>query len=202
MDPIEINLMPWREVRNARRRTIFYASMAVVATHAGSSVFGLKWHYGQQVAAQEERVEYLEGAVATMSDRIQEISEVEATLDSLEQQVAVFSALQEGRTQAVHVINGIVTSLEDGVYYDSIRREGGEVHLRGFASSNQQVSNQIRKLSAEPSLTNPDFSEVESVEGDADQALRVFRLSVEEQPAGKVGSTLAADLEEGDGTQG
>jgi type IV pilus assembly protein PilN len=91
------------------------------------------------------------------------------------QQIEVFTNLQMGRTQTVHVFSDLTTSLMEGVHYTQLGRQGDSLRLAGLAENNAQVSDQLRALAGASTFSIPVLSEVEAV-GEGDR--RRFSLSM------------------------
>jgi type IV pilus assembly protein PilN len=175
---IEINLLPWREEQRARHSKRFYAALALMAALGLGGGYGMTWHYEQEAAAQQQRNAHIQAQSRQLDSAIREISELEAVRDRMREQVDVFTELQMGRTQTVHVFSDLTTSLVDGVHYTQFTRQGDSLRLAGLAEDNRQVSDQLRALAAAASFTEPVLSEVEA-EGGGEQ--RRFSLSMSQQ---------------------
>ncbi|WFM70818.1 PilN domain-containing protein [Halomonas sp. CKK8] len=172
---IEINLLPWREEVRARRSKRFYLALALMALIGLGGGYGMTWYYEQRLSAQQERNEFVEAESRRLDAAIREISELEEIRQTMEAQVRVFTELQAGRAQTVHVFNDLVTSLVDGVHYTRLNRQGDNLQMAGVAENNRQVSDQLRALAAAASLTEPVLSEVEA---EQEGELRHFSLSL------------------------
>lgn len=189
MTTIEINLLPWREEARARRSKRFAMAIALSALIGLGAGYGTTWYLDQRLADQQQRQQLIKARTAELDRDIRAVSQFEEQLASLKRQIEVFEQLQVGRPQTVYVFNALVDSLEDGVYYSSLNRQGDQLRLTGLAEDNGRVSDQLRQLEASPVFDVPVLSEVES----ADNELRRFNLSVNQHmPAG----------EEAEGTQG
>ncbi|MDR9439258.1 MAG: PilN domain-containing protein [Halomonas sp.] len=187
---IEINLLPWREELRARRSKRFYLALALMALIGLGAGYGMTWYYEQRLSAQQERNRFVEAETKELNVAIREISELESIRQTMVAQVGVFTELQAGRGQTVHVFNDLVTSLVDGVHYTRFNRQENSLQLAGMAENNRQVSDQLRALDAATSLTQPVLSEVEAAQ---EGELRRFSLSLgqhmppasEDVPGGK-----------------
>jgi type IV pilus assembly protein PilN len=175
---IEINLLPWREERRARRSKRFFVTLGLAALLGLGGGYGLTWHYEQEAQAQQQRNAHIQAQSRQLDSAIREISELEATREQMLEQVRVFTELQMGRTQTVHVLSDLTSSLVDGVHYTQLTRQGDSLRLAGLAENNRQVSDQLRALAAAASFTEPVLSEVEAVGGGE---RRRFSLSMSQQ---------------------
>ncbi|MFW6345512.1 MAG: PilN domain-containing protein [Halomonas sp.] len=175
---IEINLLPWREEQRARRSKRFYVTLGLAALLGLGGGYAMTWYYEQEAEAQRQRNAHIEAQSRQLDSAIREISELEQIREEMLEQVRVFTELQNGRTQTVHVMNDLTESLEEGVHYTQLNRQGDSLRLSGRAESNAQVSDQLRSLAAAASFTEPVLSEVEA-EGGGER--RRFSLSMSQR---------------------
>ncbi|APX91898.1 fimbrial assembly protein [Halomonas sp. 1513] len=175
---IEINLLPWRDRVRERRSRRFHVALLLAAAVGLGSGASMTLFYQQRLEAQQQRNAHVEAQSAQLERDIRSIGEYEAARAQMLDQIEVFSRLQVGRPQTVHVFNQLVESLEQGVHYTRLSRQGESLRLNGLADSNRQVSDQLRALAAASALDVPVLSEVESEDG---AARRRFSLSVNQQ---------------------
>ncbi|MGM1051752.1 MAG: PilN domain-containing protein [Pseudomonadota bacterium] len=190
---IDINLLPWREELRARRSKRFFVTLGLAAVLGLGGGYGLTWHYEQETASQQQRNAHIQDQSRQLDSAIREISELEAIREQMLEQVRVFTELQMGRTQTVHVLGDLTTSLVDGVYYTQLNRQGKSLRLAGLAENNRQVSDQLRALAAAGSFTVPVLSEVEA-EGGGER--RRFSLSMSQQLPSTVAENTVVESEE------
>ncbi|SDM08472.1 type IV pilus assembly protein PilN [Franzmannia pantelleriensis] len=175
---IEINLLPWRDRVRERRSRRFHIALVLAAAVGLGSGASMTLFYQQRLEAQQQRNAHVEAQAAQLERDIRSIGEYEEARAQMLDQIDVFSRLQVGRPQTVHVFNQLVESLEEGVHYTRLSRQGDSLRLVGLADSNRQVSDQLRALAAASALDVPVLSEVESEDG---AARRRFSLSVNQQ---------------------
>lgn len=175
---IDINLLPWRDRVRERRSRRFHVALVLAAVVGLGGGGGSTLYYQQHLEAQQQRNAHVEARSAQLERDIRLIGEHEAARIQMLDQIEVFSRLQVGRPQTVYVFNQLVESLEEGVHYTRLSRQGEALRLAGLADNNRQVSNQLRALSAASALGVPVLSEVESEDG---AARRRFSLSVNQQ---------------------
>ncbi|CAM3389185.1 PilN domain-containing protein [Halomonas lysinitropha] len=174
---IEINLLPWREEERARRSKRFFMALALMALLGLGGGYGATWYYEQRLADQQQRHQLINSRTAELDRDLRAVSQYQEQLNSLKRQIEVFEQLQMGRPQTVHVFNALAASLEEGVYYTRLNRQGSQLRLTGLAEDNRRVSDQLRQLEASPVFDVPVLSEVETAESE----MRRFNLSVNQQ---------------------
>lgn len=155
---IEINLLPWREVRRQRRNRRFRVGMllaAMVGLGIGYAVF---WSYGQQLSAQRERLDYIEQQSAALGSKLARVAQYDARIATHLERLAALQALESQRSVTVEVFNALAASLQDDVYYASVERQGLNLTLSAVALSDSGVSNQLRALGSAAVFAEPHFS--------------------------------------------
>lgn len=175
---IDVNLLPWREEARGRRSRRFYLTLGLMALLGLGGGYATSRYYAYQYEAQQQRNAYIQEKIRQLDTALLEIDEIETARKQMLEQVEIFTSLQLGRAQTVHVFSDLVTSLVDGVRYTSLRRQEDNLSLSGLADNNRQVSDQLRGLDAAASLSEPSLSEVEAQEGGE---RRSFSLSVNQQ---------------------
>ncbi|MFG6177361.1 PilN domain-containing protein [Halomonas sp. THAF12] len=170
---VEINLLPWREARRQRRSKRFYLSLGLAALVGLGGGYAVTWHYEQQLIAQQQRHDLIRRRTAELDRDILTVSQYEAQVEDLARRLEVFQRLQFGRPQTVHVFNALAASLEEGVHYSRLSRQGDQLRLVGMAEDNRHVSDQLRGLENSPVFDVPVLSEVETAEGQRRFALTV-----------------------------
>lgn len=174
---ITINLLPWREAQREQRTRKFYAVVA------GMMVLGvvlgllISHYYQLKLAAQEQRNAYVLDHIERLDADIDGVSRYASDAESLGEQIAVFQALKAEQTDTVQLFNDIANSVANGVVYQRLAKSDNSVSVTAVAGSERQVSEQLRRIEALPSLGVPSLSAVESEQNGAG---RVFRFDVEQ----------------------
>ncbi|HMS04617.1 MAG TPA: PilN domain-containing protein [Burkholderiaceae bacterium] len=144
---ILINLLPHREAARKRRREAFYASLGL-AVVLGLLMSGLVYLWlDQQISAQQGRNDYLKSEITKLDGQIKEISTLQAEITALQARQKAVEDLQSDRNLPVHLLNGLVQLLPDGVYLTTLRQENNNIIIQGVAQSNERVSELLRSLS-------------------------------------------------------
>ena len=159
---IRINLLPWREQRRAQRLQQFI--VGVVLAFVASAAIGYlgNAYYGSLVDTQNRRNAYIEAETKKLEKEIEEIKDLKAKIADLVQRKQVIEALQGSRSEAVHLLNALVTTIPDGLYLTSVKQTGEKVILQGYAQSSSRVSTLMRNLEDSPFLHNAGLVEVKA----------------------------------------
>lgn len=186
---ININLLPWREVRRERRTKKFYGVMLLMLVAGAACGLGILYIYQQQLAAQQQRNAYISTYIEQLNIEISDVQRYQGDTERLGEQLALFQTLNSERMSTVRLFNDIAASVADGVVYQRMTRSGELVSLSAVASNERQISEQLRQIADMPGLGVPLFSEVASGQ---DDTRRVFQFEVMQQPLSDAVSLEAA----------
>jgi len=160
---IRINLLPHRELkRKARQQQI-----AVLAGLAGVLgllvVWGVHDMIAEKIEFQNSRNRYLNEQIAILDKEIAEIREIKNQTQELLTRKQIVETLQNSRSEVVHLLDQLVRLLPDGVYLQSVKQEGHNITLVGYAQSNAWVSTLMRNLESSPWLESPLLVEIKAM---------------------------------------
>ncbi len=171
-----INLLPWRaELREERRKEFWVLTFAViigaviVAYLANTQVDG-------QINYQSKRNQRIQAEITQLDTKIEEIKELEVKRERLLKRKEVIDDLQASRAQMVHLFDELVRTLPEGVYLDSIKQNGSQLTLKGFAQSNARVSAYMRNIDNSGWLHEPDLKVIEA---QSSERLRSFDFTLQ-----------------------
>jgi type IV pilus assembly protein PilN len=160
---IRINLLPHRELkRKARQQQIGISAGAVFAVSlfiiwAGYDVIAGK------IETQNDRNQFLNNQIAVLDRQIAEIKDIKNQTQELLSRKDVVETLQGNRAEVVHLLDQLVRQLPDGVYLKSIKQNGQNVNLNGYAQSNTWVSSLMKNLESSRWLETPVLIEIKAV---------------------------------------
>ncbi|SNX61442.1 type IV pilus assembly protein PilN [Nitrosomonas ureae] len=160
---IRINLLPHRELkRKARQQQI--AALAGLAGFLGLLVvWGVHDMIAEKIEFQNSRNQYLNEQIAILDKEIAEIREIKNQTQELLTRKQIVETLQNSRSEVVHLLDQLVRLLPDGVYLQSIKQEGHNITLVGYAQSNAWVSTLMRNLESSPWLESPLLIEIKAM---------------------------------------
>ena len=159
----QINLLPWREELRKRRNKDFGVMAFVVAALMAGVAYGVHWHFQQRIDFQKERNAFLETQIASLNEKIKEIEDLDREKERLLARMRIIQQLQSSRPEIVRVVESIVQSLPEGVFYTNIVQKGSRITMRGIAQSNARVSSLMRQLESSEWFENPNLVEIKAI---------------------------------------
>ena len=172
-----INLLPWREERRKQRQHEFIAMLAFAALLAGLIFWLWKGMVEGQIADQQTRNNHIQSEIAKLDTQIKEINELQRRRDQLVARMKVIQELQGNRPIIVRVLDQLVRTVPDGVFYTLVGAAGGDININGVAESNNRVSSLMRRLDASEWLKEPNLDAVRAAPSYGEQA-NTFNLKV------------------------
>ena len=203
----KINLLPWREeLRKEQDRQLFV--LAAVAWMLMGVVVGYgHFHMTGRIDAQNARNKYLQSEISKLDKQIAEIKDIKKKRGALVARMNVIYRLQADRTRLVYVMDGLVKTIPEGVFYTQLTKSGNTIKIDGTAQSNARVSALMRNFEASPWFKNPDLAVI-NVRGSGGSRVSDFKMTVQ-QGSGtnkdvKTGTsrTVGATTDKSDGKAG
>ena len=173
----QINLLPWREERRQELKRDFLVTVGLVfALGVGLLLLGDRIVDGQ-IEYQNARNKYLADNIRVLDEQVAEIRELQKKRNQLLDRMRVIQELQGNRPIIVRVLDQLVRTVPDGVFYTNLQTKGKVITIRGVAESNNRVSSLMRRLDASDWLANPNLDAVKAAPECGDQA-NTFNLTV------------------------
>ncbi len=158
---ILINLLPHREAARKRQKDQFFTQLALSALLGGVICGAIFTWYQGQIAAQQDRNEFLQTEISRLDAEIKDIASLQREIASLRARQTAVENLQGDRNLPVHLLDELVAQLPDGIYLNNMRQDGQSVLLTGVAQSQERVSELLRNLSNHSTwLVRPDLVEI------------------------------------------
>ena len=175
-----INLLPWREARRQERKNQFLVGLG--STVVGAAMAVLLWDLmiNAQIDYQQLRNQHLRTHIALLDQEVAEIRDLQRKRNQLIERMRVIQALQGNRPVIVRLLDQLVRTVPDGVFYTSLKTKADVVSIEGVAESNNRVSSLMRRLDASDWLENPNLDAVQAAPEYGEQAT-TFKLSVDLQ---------------------
>lgn len=176
----QINLLPWREERRQELKKEFLATAALVLALAAGLILLADGVVSNQIDNQQARNQYLTENIKDLDKQVAEIRDLQKRRNQLLDRMRVIQELQGNRPIIVRVLDQLVRTIPDGVFYTKLVTKGKKISISGIAESNNRVSSLMRRLEASDWLANPTLDKVHEAREYGDQANR-FELSVRVQ---------------------
>ena len=176
----QINLLPWRDERRQEQKKEFLTVLALVVVFGAALVLGADRVVNAQIDTQNARNAYLKENIRELDKMVAEIKDLQKRRNQLIERMRVIQELQGNRPIIVRVLDQLVRTVPDGVFYTSLSSNERAISIRGVAESNNRVSSLMRRLDASDWLANPNLDQVNAAPNFGDQA-NTFNLSVQVQ---------------------
>jgi type IV pilus assembly protein PilN len=115
--------------------------------------------------------------IKVLDKQVAEIRELQKRRNQLLDRMRVIQELQGNRPIIVRVLDQLVRTVPDGVFYTNLSTKNKRISITGIAESNNRVSSLMRRLDASDWLANPNLDKVKAASDYGDQA-NTFNLSV------------------------
>ena len=163
----QINLLPWRDERRQEQSKEFLTVLALVLALGVGLVLLADRVVNGQIEYQKARNQYLTENIKVLDKKVAEIADLQRKRNQLIDRMRVIQELQGNRPIIVRVLDQLVRTVPDGVFYTSLETKDNTISISGIAESNNRVSSLMRRLDASDWL-----AESQSGQGDCGTALR------------------------------
>ena len=153
----QINLLPWREERRQVLKKEFLASVALVLALSVGLILLADRVINSQIDDQAARNQYLIENIKELDKQVAEIRDLQKRRDQLLARMRIIQRLQGNRPIIVRVLDQLVRTVPDGLFYTKLVTVGSNITLTGVAESNSRVSRLMRQLDASDWLANPNL---------------------------------------------
>jgi len=141
-----INLLPWREELREERKKQFLTSVVAAVLFTGLLFYVGVMFVNSLIDEQNSRNTFLSGQIAALDEEIKEISTLEKERDRLLARMQVIQELQTSRPKVVKIMDSLARIVPEGVYLNSVSRQGDDISFKGVAQSNARVSVFMRQI--------------------------------------------------------
>lgn len=173
----QINLLPWREERRQELKKEFLVTVALVLALGAGFVLLADRVVNGQIDGQNARNAHLTKAIKSLDKEVAEIRDLQKRRNQLLDRMKVIQELQGNRPIIVRVLDQLVRTVPDGVFYTELSTKDKKITISGVAESNNRVSSLMRRLDASDWLADPSLDKVRAAPKFGDQA-NTFDLSV------------------------
>lgn len=176
----QINLLPWRDERRQELKKEFLGIIAFVLALAVALVLLGDRVVNGQIDSQKARNAYLKEHIAVLDKQVAEIRDIQKKRNQLLDRMRVIQELQGNRPIIVRILDQLVRTVPDGVFYTNLNTRDKVINIRGIAESNNRVSSLMRRLDASDWLADPNLDAVRAAPEYGEQAT-TFNLTVKVQ---------------------
>jgi type IV pilus assembly protein PilN len=183
---IRINLLPHRELKRKARQQQIAIFAGVVSFLGILVVWGVYTIIAGNIEYQNARNQFLQSRIAVLDREIAEIRNIKAQTQELLARKHVVETLQNSRSEVVHLLDQLARLLPDGVYLHSVKQNGQNITLVGYAQSNAWVSMLMRNLESSPWLESPLLVEIKAItvnnirQNEFNMRVKLRRLSIDD----------------------
>ena len=176
----QINLLPWREERRQELKKDFLVTVGLVLALGVGLILLADRVVDAQIQDQNKRNQYLADNIKVLDGQVAEIRELEKKRNQLLDRMRVIQELQGNRPIIVRVLDQLVRTVPDGVFYTALQTKDKTITIRGVAESNNRVSSLMRRLDSSDWLASPNLDAVRAAPEYGEQA-NTFNLTVKIQ---------------------
>ncbi|MBA6413945.1 PilN domain-containing protein [Parahaliea sp. F7430] len=176
----KINLLPWRDERREEQKKEFLMLLGMMLLLAVALLILGDRYVNAQIDHQRARNNHLSQNIKVLDKKVAEIAELERKRDQLLDRMQVIQELQGNRPVIVRILDQLVRTVPDGVFYTRLISQAKDISITGVAESNNRVSSLMRRLDASDWLTEPNLDSVRAAPQYGDQAT-TFQLKVKVQ---------------------
>jgi len=183
---IRINLLPHRELKRKARQQQIAIFAGVVSFLGILVVWGVYTIIVGNIEYQNARNQFLQSRIAVLDREIAEIRNIKAQTQELLARKHVVETLQNSRSEVVHLLDQLARLLPDGVYLHSVKQNGQNITLVGYAQSNAWISMLMRNLESSPWLESPLLVEIKAItinsirQNEFNMRVKLRRLSIDD----------------------
>ncbi len=159
---IRINLLPHREAAKKAKREQFYVLSGLICVLGALLVFAGYTFIDGQIANQVSNNDFLKKEIAVLDKQLDQIKRLKEQTQALLSRKQIIENLQRDRGETVFLLSELVKQVPEGIYIKSLKQDGLNVSITGYAQSNARVSSLMRNLEASPWLERPQLIEVKA----------------------------------------
>lgn len=171
MNLIKINLLPYREMREAKLKKQFQTIMAIGAL-AGAAVAGLIYvTLNQAIENQEARNTTLQTGITELESKLATIEELEKRKYNFLERKRKVEELDNKRFEGARVLDSLNQVVPDGSYLITLNgldgkgsKPGNEYEISGKATADSKIATLMSALPSTGIFDVPDLVEIQKAE--------------------------------------
>jgi type IV pilus assembly protein PilN len=174
----QINLLPWRERLREERRREFLSVLVGIIIIAAGLLFLVDRYYNGEISTQMARNDFLRQEISVLDAQVAEISELQQQKEDIRARMSVITDLQGTRPVIVRIFDELVRTLPEGVYYETLERNGDAISIEGVAESYGRITELMRRLDDSEWFTAANLSDISAAEVSQDTLADAFTFSL------------------------
>jgi type IV pilus assembly protein PilN len=174
----QINLLPWRERLREERRREFLSILVGVVIIAAGLLFLVDRYFNGEISTQMARNDFLRQEISVLDAQVAEISELQQQKEDIRARMSVITDLQGTRPVIVRIFDELVRTLPEGVYYETLERNGDAISIEGVAESYGRITELMRRLDDSEWFTAANLSDISAAEVSQDTLADAFTFSL------------------------
>ncbi len=174
----QINLLPWRERLREERRREFLSVLAGIVIIAAGLLFLVDRYFNGEISTQMARNDFLRQEISVLDAQVAEISELQQQKEDIRARMSVITDLQGTRPVIVRIFDELVRTLPEGVYYETLERNGDAISIEGVAESYGRITELMRRLDDSEWFTAANLSDISAAEVSQDTLADAFTFSL------------------------
>ncbi|SSY81153.1 PilN domain-containing protein [Alysiella crassa] len=171
MNLIKINLLPYREMREAKLKKQFQTIMAIGAL-AGAAVAGLIYvSLNKAIENQETRNSTLQAGIKELESKLATIEELEKRKYNFLERKRKVEELDNKRFEGARVLDSLNQVVPDGSYLITLNglegkgnKQGNEYEISGKATADSKIATLMSALPSTGIFDVPDLVEIQKAE--------------------------------------
>ena len=173
MNLIKINLLPYREELNQKKKQKFNVLMAA------SGIIGIGLSIvaflgiNQAISAQESRNTFLEGEIKILDTAIAEIASLKAEKEDFLAKKQKVEELQSKRFEGAQIIDTLNQLIPEGVFLISVSSSDEKNYeIKGKASSDNRIAMFMKSLPSTMLFEQPELLEIKKTDNGQDFVIK------------------------------
>ncbi|NNM60418.1 MAG: pilus assembly protein PilN [Legionellales bacterium] len=158
---ININLLPWRTLREKERQREFVFLLSVAIVLCIFICLIIHTFIARQLSKQLAVNDYFSQQIAVVDLQIAEVTVIKQQKNDLLRRLEIIQALETSRVLLVSMFHNFANILPNGIYITSIKKDHNLITVTGKARSNQQVSQLMQNIDTSPSFSDPVLTEIQ-----------------------------------------
>ena len=169
MDLIKINLLPYREELNQKKKQKFNVLMAASGIIGIGLAVVAFLGISQAISAQESRNAFLEGEIKILDTAIAEIASLKAEKEDFLAKKQKVEELQSKRFEGAQIIDTLNQLIPEGVFLISVSSSNEKNYeIKGKASSDNRIAMFMKSLPSTMLFEQPELLEIKKTDNGQD----------------------------------